>query len=61
MYRDLYHIMRRPGDPESCGELVISTTRNQERSPGAWRASTCNNKCVHRARYQYGHGLFPDY
>ena len=42
-------------------ELVISTARNQERPPGAWRASTCDNKCVHRARYRYGPDLFPDY
>ena len=42
-------------------ELVISTIRNQERPPGAWRASTYNNKCVHRARYRYGPDLFPDY
>ena len=37
------------------------TTRNQERAPGHGWASTCNNKCVHRARYQYRPDLFPDY
>lgn len=58
IYRDLYHISAAPQGP---GIMWRASHQQSGTVTRAKRASTCNNKCVHHARYQYDPDLFPDY